>query len=405
MASISYQVQTKKNPSFIYLRLLLPKRCDIKVRTNFVIDPENWSKSKKSIKSTKTPELKKLKGDLEELKLRVLNELNASALEENIDRDWLNKVININNVSEDKSQDLLAFCNYFIEDKKSTSRKRTIQQYSLLRDNILEFCTYKNKEPKIEDVDIAFQTDLVRFYREEKGLNQTTIKKRISFLKTIVRHARRHGLATSTSLDDLGVKDGKVHTIYLTPEDLQKIRTANITSDALQNARKWLLLSCYLGQRGGDFLSITKSQIVKINGKSFVDLRQEKGDKPVYVYLTKEAQEILLANNGEFPRKLSTQKYNKYIKEVCKLARLDDIVFGSKINSETKRKEVGNFPKWELVTSHIGRRSFATNYYTKIPTPLLMAQTGHTTESVFLKYIGKSRTDSILALADEFDKL
>jgi integrase len=65
----------------------------------------------------------------------------------------------------------------------------------------------------------------------------------------------------------------------------------------------------------------------------------------------------------------------------------------------------GYYEKWELVTTHIGRRSLATNYYGKISTPLLMAQTGHKSESMFLKYIGKGRTDQILSLANAIDAL
>ena len=48
-------------------------------------------------------------------------------------------------------------------------------------------------------------------------------------------------------------------------------------------------------------------------------------------------------------------------------------------------------PKYELIGSHIGRRSFATNYYGKIPTALIMSVTGHLTESSFLMYIDRER--------------
>lgn len=64
---------------------------------------------------------------------------------------------------------------------------------------------------------------------------------------------------------------------------------------------------------------------------------------------------------GEFPKSMSDQKYNMYIKNVCKLAKLNQKVKGSRKNPKTQRKETGVFEKWELVTSHIGRRSFATN--------------------------------------------
>ena len=41
-----------------------------------------------------------------------------------------------------------------------------------------------------------------------------------------------------------------------------------------------------------------------------------------------------------------------------------------------------------LLSSHDLRRSFATNYFGKIETPILMQITGHSKESTFLSYIG-----------------
>lgn len=63
------------------------------------------------------------------------------------------------------------------------------------------------------------------------------------------------------------------------------------------------------------------------------------------------------------------------------------MIEGSKIDSSTKRKVKGIYPKHELVTSHICRRSFAGNLYGKLPNMVIMAITGHQTEAQFLKYI------------------
>jgi hypothetical protein len=54
----------------------------------------------------------------------------------------------------------------------------------------------------------------------------------------------------------------------------------------------------------------------------------------------------------------------------------------------------------ELVSSHIGQRSFASNHFGKIPTPIIMAATGHKSESSFLKYIGRSRAEMASLLAE-----
>ena len=71
------------------------------------------------------------------------------------------------------------------------------------------------------------------------------------------------------------------------------------------------------------------------------------------------------------------------------MAGIEGLVSGFKNNPKTRRKEIVNAPKYEFVTSHIMRRSFASNYYGKIETPLLMNITGHSKESTFLTYIGR----------------
>ncbi|AWV96777.1 hypothetical protein DJ013_00640 [Arcticibacterium luteifluviistationis] len=56
-------------------------------------------------------------------------------------------------------------------------------------------------------------------------------------------------------------------------------------------------------------------------------------------------------------------------------------------NPETNRKTEGIYPKWKLISTHIGRRSLATNLYGKYATPLIVAMTGHAREVTFLQYI------------------
>jgi hypothetical protein len=54
-------------------------------------------------------------------------------------------------------------------------------------------------------------------------------------------------------------------------------------------------------------------------------------------------------------------------------------------------------PKYEFVTSPIMRCSFASNYFGKIETPLLLNITGHSKESNFLTYIGTHQNKDALA--------
>jgi hypothetical protein len=93
------------------------------------------------------------------------------------------------------------------------------------------------------------------------------------------------------------------------------------------------------------------------------------------------------------------------LKEVCKYAGLTEQVTGRKklTNNAPTIKKV--FQKWELCSSHICRRSFATNFYGKIPTPVLMNVTAHGTEKIFLSYIGKTTYENAYQMLEYFSKL
>ena len=99
--------------------------------------------------------------------------------------------------------------------------------------------------------------------------------------------------------------------------------------------------------------------------------------------------------------------FNRYLKQLCKLAGIDTMVKGNKFDEDKKRYIGGVYPKHELVASHICRRSFASNHYASelYPTPILMNITAHKTEKMFLTYIGKEPIDYGLQLAKIWQKI
>ena len=88
------------------------------------------------------------------------------------------------------------------------------------------------------------------------------------------------------------------------------------------------------------------------------------------------------------PYTISIQKLNKHFKEIGKLANINDLIMGR--IQENKRGVKKLRPKYKYISTHIGRRSFASNHYGKIPTPIIMKVTGHSKESTFLTYINQS---------------
>ena len=57
------------------------------------------------------------------------------------------------------------------------------------------------------------------------------------------------------------------------------------------------------------------------------------------------------------------------------------------------------------MSSHIGRRSYATNYYGKINTALLISATGHSSEMQFLRYVKAKPTANAKELAKQMQAL
>ena len=153
-----------------------------------------------------------------------------------------------------------------------------------------------------------------------------------------------------------------------------------------------------IGQRVSDLLKLTTSNLRKAPTELYIDILQQKTNMAVTVGVADPLVIELLEN--EFPRRVSQVVFNKQIKALCKMEGIKELVSGIKNNPRTRRKEIIKAPKYEFVTSHIMRRSFASNYYGKIETPLLMNITGHSKESTFLTYIGTHQNKD--ALADLF---
>jgi len=401
MATINFLIQSKNNPSGIYIRLREGRSIDIKAKTRFAIDPEKWSATKGQPKNLKDAHMKMLQENLQKLSTDLLNHYNASVNHETINTGWLKNFINPQKKGETIPSGLLDYFAYYAVHKKSLLKPSTFTKLNVNTHLLERFQRWSNKVYAIRDVNADFKLQFETFCKEQ-NYAPNTIARAIKFIKTICYHAAGNGIETHFQLKHINAKTVKVEKIYLTDEEIEKITKADLKLDYLENARDWLIISCETGQRVSDFMRF-RSSMIRYEGKvPLIEFTQVKTEKIMAIPLSKRVRAILDKRDGEFPRKITDQRYNEYIKEVCRIAGINKKTKGSKINKEMIRKESGIYPKYELITSHVGRRSFATNNYGKIPTPLLMNVTGHSTETMFLEYIGKTATDKAIQLAEYF---
>ena len=222
---------------------------------------------------------------------------------------------------------------------------------------------------------------------KEYSLNNAGLQ--LKLLKMICKEAERMSINVNPYTRHIESftqksKDRVLQTICF--EEIKQIKALRDLPSTLENARKWMLIGLYVGQRVSDLLALKPSQLRFIKNGVYIDINQQKTDK--YVTVGVVDKEVIKILKYRFPYNISAQLFNRQIKQVCQIAGINDMVSGYKLCSKTRRKKLGTHPKYSLISSHDLRRSFATNYFGKIETPILMQITGHSKEGTFLSYIG-----------------
>jgi integrase len=417
MATIKFLLQSKSESASIYLRLSLNQYTSFKRKTGLSVNAKDWI-SKKGLPKQNTATNKNLTTDLEELRNHLLKQINsANSNAEVITGDWLfhNIEVFFKRASNSKHSELVidAIQNIIntahIRDNGKGGiglSKCRVNAYKRLLVLFNEF--QNNNNYKVSQLDKSFFDKLKKWLLDKKAYSATYSFKKLSDLKTVCKDARSNGIETSSELNDIKTKqvatyDDDMEVIILTPTEIKKIEKATLTREALINARKWLILACYTGQRGQSLTTRVKKENFEHYGADLViKIRQKKGNKAVIIPVLPKVKEIY--ENG-LPYTISLTKLNKHFKDIGKIAGLNEPTMGRIIEAEVKGKKRGVKklrPKYKYISTHIGRRTFASNHYGKIPTPIIMRVTGHAKESTFLGYINQTDDSHIDTFLDYY---
>jgi hypothetical protein len=405
MRIFSFVIQSKvaSENATINVRMRVGRTVDFKMSTYLTVPISKWDKKTGSVKNAKTSELKELVVSLSDITHR-LNEayLNHSRSGGEFTREWLQSVIHPKKKKKSKEEvnlpvTLVEYFDYYINVKRSTAAKESVKKWSSVRQKIIAFQKSRRKVILLKEVNEQFRIDFEDFCKKKEKLSANYFERVLSFIKTICKHAGQNNIDISPQLHGLRAKKEAVHKIYLTREEIELLHNSTMPNADLENSKDWLVISCNTAQRISDFMNFKKSDMVDIfdgsNRIQAIKIKQQKTGKLLEIPLFKMVREILDKRGGEFPEAISDQRYNTNIKKICQLVGINEVVFGSKMDKATKRLVTGYFPKFELASSHIGRRSFATCQYGHLPNTHIMAYTGHSTEKQLLAYIGKPQAE------------
>lgn len=290
----------------------------------------------------------------------------------------------------------------------------TVKIYRVVLNKLREFETFARYRVKFDRVNIDFYNRFKRWFFAQ-GFSRNYFGNIMKVIKQVYKEARDvdhlHN-GTGTDHRDFTCPNDTADSVYLSPEELDRIRALKIDASTVQDpkhpisgdwmtkritaltrARNLFLIGCYTGLRVSDFSRLRDAHIDK-----FITIKTQKTGTPVVIPIHPVVREII-DSGFDLSDTVSDQKLNVHIKELCRMAGIDEDVLVNK-NIGGRNTEVV-LPKYQLVSSHTARRSFATNAYKAgVPTIAIMKITGHRLESTFLKYIRVSAEENAEMLSN-----
>jgi integrase len=395
------------NPTIIYARIYYG--CyETKCYTDKSILPAYWNKKAKRARETKKyPQFPEFNTGLD----TIANSIEAVIMNYQNNHDGfyptpvqlkplLDRAIRKVGISEKLT--FMSFFDKFIKDSEAGTRLTkkgkpithgTIKTYYTTKVSLENFQTHSRKSIDFDNIDMAFYNDFTKYLTLTVKQSTNYIGKHIKVIKTVLHEATELNINTNLSFKGRGFTtiSEEADTIYLPEHELQEIAQLDLTeTPGMDKTRDLFLIGCYTGLRFSDLSTLRPEQI----DNGMITITQIKTGDRVVIPVHDTVTEMMRKYGGKLPAAISNQKTNAALKDIagkCEcLKKKVSVKFTKGGKSVTKgvNAEIVSPEKWQFVTTHTARRSFATNQFLNgVPTLSIMAITGHKTEKAFMKYI------------------
>ena len=276
---------------------------------------------------------------------------------------------------------------------------KTVFQFHNLKRHLQKFEKHTKTRIDFENINLGFYKSLLEYLTISLNSAPNTVGKLMTNLKVVLREAYEDGITKNdfyrnrAFISPNSVSD----TVYLTLEEVNAIYELDLRyKPSYERVRDIFIIGCFTGLRYSDLVQITPNLI----DGNMINLVQTKTNNRIIVPIRPIVAKILKKYNNELP-KISNQKFNAYLYEICKMVDILSkecevkSIRGGKKYSETK-------PKYELISSHTARRTFATNEFKigDLSVQDIMSITGHRTTKAFYKYIRETPNEVSLRVAN-----
>lgn len=290
----------------------------------------------------------------------------------------------------------------------------TIRHYKVLKGKIE---TYEKENSVVLTSQNLDRNHYLKFQEKCKGElgKNNSVWGVMKNLKSVLNKIRRDYKHITVFNPSLEISNGeKVKLIYDTKvffefDQIQTIINYKPESRKHKNVKLILMTLLFSGCRYSDVFKVVPKYTFDKDGLNFRYARfiTEKGDGvEVIIPFLKPLEDAITENGGESAYPITDVKFNKYVKELCKLAELDDEV---KIAYTAAKggKKFDSKPFFQHVSSHIGRRTFISNLISAVPITLLSKVTGHSfnDNDVIFKYDKKTLLQNAVLFVKELRRV
>ncbi len=289
---------------------------------------------------------------------------------------------------------LIDFMDQELAEMKRTGMRHSSYRVFSVHAQILKDFAKSQGGFSYEDVDWTLRLALIDWL-SDKGVQLAYGNKTLNVLRQFMERARRKGHHSCTGYLGKGWQvralKARSDTIVLSLEELDTL--ANMTlSGHLKKVRDLLLIGVGTGQRFSDFSRLTPQNFyTTAKGVPLLSVIAQKTGMPAKIPLNFFPWLVpTLEKYAYTAPRISMQKFNQGLKSLCKHAQIDqEVRVVEQYIGRKPRLQKRFTPKYDVVSSHICRRSFATNLYRMgYSLAQIMPMTGHATETQLRIYIG-----------------
>lgn len=261
----------------------------------------------------------------------------------------------------------------------------TIYKFHTLNKHLHEF----KPDIKMSDFNSDLYIRYVEYLLNVAKMKNTSAIKGWKILQWFLRWADKCGYLQNKDYIDFAprlktVSDKEV--VYLTWDELMKVYNLHFPENKkyLERVRDVFCFQCFTSLRYSDVSKLKREDIVD----DVMKVVTEKTGDTIRIELNKYSRSILEKYvDEEKPLPVpSNQKMNEWVKEVCFLAGIDTPITAVYYKGSERIEEI--HPKYELIGTHTGRRTFICNALTMgIPAATVMEWTGHSDYKAMKPYI------------------